>query len=306
MTKLAERPAKTTRARIDPLLPIKLTKLGLWGRRAPLTRTPGDAGLAYEEVGFDAADGLRLRGWFIPSGREGRGPAVVFVHGWLWNRLGNVAGQVPVDDRDVDFLPATRALHDSGHHVLLFDLRNHGESARDVPITYGVTESRDVVGAVRWLRTRAEVDGDRIGALGCSMGANAILYGTPDCQPVKAVLAVQATRAFDFTRRFAETTFGAAAPITVAPMPLLVRALGGPDPRRHDPTIPARRLGDTLVRYVQGTGDQWGSMATAEELAEVTPNALPLVRYESAGRYEGYRYVNEMVGEVADFFARHL
>ena len=32
----------------------------------------------------------------------------------MWNRLGNVAGQVPLDDRDVDFLPATKALHDAG------------------------------------------------------------------------------------------------------------------------------------------------------------------------------------------------
>ena len=50
----------------------------------------------------------------------------MFVHGWLWNRLGNVAGQVPVPDKDVDFLPAAEALHAAGYHVLLFDLSNHG------------------------------------------------------------------------------------------------------------------------------------------------------------------------------------
>ena len=29
----------------------------------------------------------------------------------------------------------------------------------------------------------------------------------------------------------------------------------------------------------------------------------PLIRYESAGRYEGYRYVNEEVADVAAFFS---
>ena len=54
----------------------------------------------------------------------------MFVHGWMWNRLGNVAGKVPVDDRDVDFLPGTKALHDAGYSVLLYDVRKHGESEK--------------------------------------------------------------------------------------------------------------------------------------------------------------------------------
>src|SRR4051812_47339267 len=107
--------------------PLLMTKLMLNARRAPITRTPADAGLEYEDVGFEATDGVGLKGWFIPSGRPGRGPAIVFVHGWLWNRAGNVAGQTAVPDRDVDFLPALKALHDAGHHVLTFDVRGHGE-----------------------------------------------------------------------------------------------------------------------------------------------------------------------------------
>ena len=129
--------------------PTVLTKLMIVGRRAPLNRTPKDIGCAYEDVTFTSStDDVKLRGWFIPSGAAEPGPVVAFVHGWLWNRLGNVAGQVPVPDKDVDFLPATKALHDAGYHVLLFDLRNHGESGRKLPITYGVWEAYDVQGAL--------------------------------------------------------------------------------------------------------------------------------------------------------------
>lgn len=285
---------------------IALTKLMLWGRRAPLDRSPADVGLEFEAVEFPATDGLTVRGWFIPREDPEPGPAVVFLHGWLWNRLGNKGGQVPVADKDVDFLPATRALHDAGYHVLLIDLRNHGESDGDPPITYGPYESRDYAGAVRYLRSRPDVDADRVGALGCSMGANTALYGTPDCQPVKAILAVQPAVLAHFNANFARTEFGPLGPAMLKPVDPLYRVLRRPMPKHHNPAIPARRLGDTVVQYVQGTGDPWGTMEDVEAMAAATPNALPVVRFPSAGRYEGYRYVNEAVDDVAGFFREHL
>src|SRR3954451_1677731 len=190
-----------------PFRPPLMTKLTLRSHRAPLTRTPADAGLAYEDVDFTASDGVALKGWFVPA--AGAGPAVVLVHGWMWNRLGNVAGQTPVPDRDVDFLPAVAALHEAGFHVLLFDLRGHGEGAdAPGPQTYGPVEARDFVGAVGYLRARADVDGERIGAIGTSAGGNVVLYGAPDAQPVKAVLAIQPTKLSSFNTNFARSELG--------------------------------------------------------------------------------------------------
>ena len=134
--------------------PMVMTKLMVTARRSPITRTPAEAGLEFEDASFPAADGVGLKGWFIPSGAEGRSPAVVFVHGWMWNRLGNVAHQVKgLADADVDFLPAAKGLHDAGFNVLLFDVRWHGESsAAPSPCPYGPVEARDYIGAVRYLR----------------------------------------------------------------------------------------------------------------------------------------------------------
>ena len=133
-----------------------LTKLMVVGARLPVTRTPAEAGLAFEDVAFKSSDDVDLKGWFIPAAAGGGpAPTVLFVHGWLWNRMGNVSGRVPFTDRDVDFLPPTKALHDAGFNVLLFDLSNHGESGRRLPLTFGPFEARDFVGAVRYLRTRA-------------------------------------------------------------------------------------------------------------------------------------------------------
>jgi uncharacterized protein len=289
--------------------PLKMTRLMLFARRAPVDRTPAEVGLAYEDVSFKAGDGITLEGWFIPSAAPGPAPAIVFVHGWMWNRLGNVAGHAPLDDRDVDFLPAAKTLHDAGFHVLLFDLRKHGESETGPGlVSFGPLEARDFVGAVAYLRSRADVDGQRIGSLGVSMGGTIALYGAPQCQPIKAILALQPAKVTTFNRNFCLTEFGRFAPyVMLPPIEVLYRAWRVPPPSRQDPGAPARSLDGTVVKYVQGTGDPWGTMQDVEAFAAGTPNVDgPVVRFPSTGRYDGYRYVSEKRDEIAAFFTRHV
>jgi len=297
-----ERPATAERGL--PKL-FRLTKLMVYGDRQPVTRTPADVGLDFEDAVFTATDGVELRGWFLPSGPE-RGPAVVFVHGWLWNRAGNAAGRVPFVDRDVDFLPAAKALHDAGFHVLLFDLSNHGESGKRPPLTMGRWEARDFDGAMGYLRSRDDVDAARIGALGTSAGANTVMYAIPGGPPVKALLAVQPTRLPVFNANFSREVLGPLGPAAARSTDLLYALLRAPLPSRHDPAVPARKLGDTVVQYVQGTGDPWGRMSIVEEFSDLTPNSLGVIAYPSTGRYEGYQYVSKEAADVAAFFTANL
>ena len=284
---------------------LMMTRLMTVGLRLPPTRTPTEAGLEYEDVEFTASDGLDLKGWFVPAGPD-KGPVVFFVHGWMWNRLGNVSGRVPFVDKDVDFLPTVKALHDAGFHVLLFDLANHGVSATRFPITFGQWEARDMIGAVAYLRTRDDVDGERIGSIATSMGGNAALYAAPYCQPLKALLCVQPNRAGDFTARFAADQLGKVGPAMVKPLDLFYAAARAPRPSRANPSIPARRLTETMVKYVQGTGDPWGSMENVQDMVDVSPRTLPLVKYPSTDRYTGYRYISEQSEDVVAFFQEYL
>jgi hypothetical protein len=41
-------------------------------------------------------------------------------------------------------------------------------------------------------------------------------------------------------------------------------------------------------------------------MVEASPRALPLVRYPSTGRYEGYAYITEHAADVAAFFSERL
>jgi len=284
---------------------IRLTKLMVWGDRQPYRRTPADVGLAFEDVSFPATDGVELRGWFIPAAST-RAPAVVFVHGWIWSRAGNAAGRVPFVDRDVDFLPATRALHDAGFHVLLFELANHGESGKRPPLTMGRWEARDFNGAMEFLRARDDVDPARIGALGTSAGANTVMYAIPDGPPVKAFLAVQPTRLPVFNRHFARDVLGPLGPAAASSTDMLYILMRAPLPSRHDPATVAPLLGDTVVQYVQGTGDPWGEMGIVEDFSARTPHSLGVIKYPSTGRYEGYQYVSKQADDVARFFTAHL
>jgi uncharacterized protein len=285
---------------------LELTKLMVVGARLPLTRTPEEAGLAFEDVEFTATDGVSLRGWFVPGPGDGPKPAVVWVHGWLWNRMGNVAGRVPFTDRDVDFLPPTKALHEAGYSVLMFDLSNHGESGARLPLTFGPWEARDYMGAVAYLRSRDDVDPDRIGAIGTSMGGNVVLLGSSYVLPIKAALLVQPTRPYAFSAAFAADVMGKLGSSSLPMVDVSYVVARAPRPSTIDPAESARKLHHTTLKYVQGTGDPWGSMDIVQDFVDASPHALPLLKYPSTGRYEGYRYVTEQAADVAAFFGEYL
>jgi uncharacterized protein len=78
-----------------------------------------------------------------------------------------------------------------GYGALLFDLRNHGESEGTIT-TMGLHEPLDVCGAVDYLKTRAEVNPQRIALLGESLGGAAVLRAAVVLPDVRAVIA-QAT-----------------------------------------------------------------------------------------------------------------
>jgi pimeloyl-ACP methyl ester carboxylesterase len=285
-----------------------LTRLMITGARQPLWRTAASAGLQAEEVAFPSDDGVRLRGWFIHRDEDDGtpAPAIIFVHGWPWNRLGNLAGLSVLPDRNVDFLEPARALARAGFHVLLFDLRNHGQSDAAWPVTFGVHEARDFVGAVALLRKRNDVDRGRIGAIGYSMGGNTIIYGIPRCQPIRAAIAVQPTSGAVFALNIARNLFGSAGPLLAKLAEPLHGAFGAPALAQVAPARAAAHLGETRMLYIQGSGDQWGSLADVQAIADATPHALPLVVAPSTERFGGYSYVNQHLHEIVGFFEEHL
>jgi uncharacterized protein len=124
-------------------------------------------GAPHEDVTFTTADGLRLRGWYVPSRN---GAAVISFPG----RKGT---QEPA-----------RILARHGYGVLLFDRRGEGESEGD-PNAFGWAGHRDVAAAVRFLQNRRDVQRDRIGGIGLSVGGEMMLEAAAKTPGLAAVVS---------------------------------------------------------------------------------------------------------------------
>ena len=138
-----------------------------------LILTPDELGLAYREVEFTAADGVRLAGWFLPA-RGPRQGSVLFLHGNAENVSTHIAS--------VAWMPG------AGFDVLLFDYRGYGGSAGE-PTLDGL--QLDFQAALRTLLAMPEIDPERVVVFGQSLGgalAITALASSPERGKVQAVV----------------------------------------------------------------------------------------------------------------------
>jgi fermentation-respiration switch protein FrsA (DUF1100 family) len=112
---------------------------------------PSDLGMAYEDITFRMADALRLHGWYVPGSRR---ETILWCHG----NAGNIS----------DRLDLLKLLHDKiGVNIFIFDYRGYGKS-QGRPTEDGTY--RDAHGAMDYLRSRPDVEGDKIVVFGQSLG----------------------------------------------------------------------------------------------------------------------------------------
>jgi fermentation-respiration switch protein FrsA (DUF1100 family) len=116
-----------------------------------LAADPGSFGLAFRDVAFTAADGVRLHGWLIP----GRTPTtLLYSHG----NGGNIAGRIPI----------VRLLRDQlGVGVFMYDYRGYGRSEGE-PSEAGLVQ--DAI-AARAALLREGVAAEHIVYFGRSLGS---------------------------------------------------------------------------------------------------------------------------------------
>jgi len=128
---------------------------------------PAKLGAVHEDVSFETSDGLTLKGWFVPSRN---GATVISFPG----RKGPQKH--------------ARMLIRHGYGVLLFDRRGEGESDGD-PHGYGWTGARDLHAAVRFLQQRSDVDPERIGGIGLSVGGEMMIQAAAESTAFKAIVS---------------------------------------------------------------------------------------------------------------------
>jgi uncharacterized protein len=132
---------------------------------------PSDRGLAYENVVVPTADGVHLSGWYVPSRN---GAAVIVLHG-----AGSTRSAV---------LPHGTVLARHGYGVLMLDTRGHGQSEGRA-MDLGWYGDRDIDAAVSFLTRRGDVDRNRIGVVGLSMGGEQAIAAAGTDPRIEVVIA---------------------------------------------------------------------------------------------------------------------
>jgi pimeloyl-ACP methyl ester carboxylesterase len=177
---VADRPAE----RLDALFTAIADNFST-SQRSPILHTPAEHGLQFQDVSFPSEDGTPLEGWFVPA--EGSDTVVIINHPRWFSRSGLPSHLEPWrsmsadtgNDFEVDFVPDIAILHAAGYHVLAYDLRNFGLSAaaNGGLTTGGHFESRDVIGSMRYVRSRPDLQDAKIALFSRCLGANATLFG---------------------------------------------------------------------------------------------------------------------------------
>lgn len=126
--------------------------------------------LNFREVTFQSRDGLTLFGRFVPARNHA---TILLIH--------------PLGSSNTNMLIYAEFLVNAGYGVFMIDLRAHGSSDGDTS-TYGLHEADDVAGAVDYLLHRLDVNGQKIGALGISLGAQAALRGALKMDCIRALV----------------------------------------------------------------------------------------------------------------------
>jgi dienelactone hydrolase len=138
---------------------------------------------------LNTADKVKLSGdWYSPKGGDTKLPVVLLVHGFGQDRK---QWDPFVRDR---LLPA-------GFASLTVDLRGHGESKEKAGTPLSAVESwrsdpaqfpLDIDAAIQWLKSRNDVDVNRIAMIGCDLGADLAFLASGKYEEVRSAIAVSA------------------------------------------------------------------------------------------------------------------
>lgn len=126
----------------------------------------------FEEIILNTSEGHTLSAWYHPSEN---GKAIIVVHGATDSREGIRAHAL--------------MLANHGYGILAYDQSGHGESTGDGVNGFGWSSRADIQATVDYLTKKDTI----IGALGLSMGGEALLSGASEFPQIKAIVSEGAT-----------------------------------------------------------------------------------------------------------------
>ena len=278
--------------------------------KSPVFNNPSDFDLDFEDVEFKASDGVTLRGWLIKGGTD---KVIVQSHfGVQCSRAGYTPkgkGMIKMWKEDISFLRQAKHLREKGYTVLMYDMRNHGESDRGkIPwVSWGPEEGKDVVAAVEYISGDPDYQNASIGLLSICMGAAATTYaygmgdeGLGRFSNVKAMFAVQPLHYKEFTKAFGIPGFlnksGSKVSFERTGIDLNTKTFMTDVDKITVPTV-----------VVQNKNDPWTDLDFVQEYYDKLQVEKDLVWVElSKDRAAAYDYLGTAPEMISKFFERYL
>ena len=149
-------------------VPFAISAMFVHRFKVPNGTLPSDWGHPFENVRFEADDGVHLHGWFVPAKRPAS-RTIIFCHGIGANSAAFL-GYLPTLDLHLD------------SNVFFLDLRGHGQSDGHT-VSMGGREKQDVIAAARLVRERWPEQSKELYGLGVSMGSSALVLAAAELQP---------------------------------------------------------------------------------------------------------------------------
>jgi dipeptidyl aminopeptidase/acylaminoacyl peptidase len=210
----------------------------------------------YEDVRIPSRQpGITLAGWYVP-GKPGA-PVVILTHGINGCKC------------DPNVLTVAGMLHRNGFNVLLYDLRNHGQSDIDNGRTaIGNKEYLDVLGAWDWAIAQKHFSPKQIGLYGESLGAGTTLIAFGE-EPRVAATFVDSPYS-DLKEIMNEELARNHYPAVLADgAVLLAKVVSDDDLLAHSPREAIRNDAGRPIYIVHGTGDQRINVHHTQQLSNL-------------------------------------
>jgi len=261
--------------------------------RPKMEQDPGDYGLEFKGVTTQTEDGLTLYGWYIPGEN---GAAVMIQHGSPGGRQ--------------DGLNEAALLNEAGYSVLLGSFRAHDECDGEL-ISFGYYEQEDIKAWHHYLLGRDDVDSERIGLFGESMGGGtSIIYaaGNP------GVAAVATGSAFALTQEVVEKFIEYETDLPPAVIPVLAKFIlfwaeqaADFSSQELDTESVIDQISPVPVLIIHGGSDEKIGPAVGRQLYEAAAEPKELVWIEEAGHVNFEEYQPELYRDaLVDFFNEYL
>jgi dipeptidyl aminopeptidase/acylaminoacyl peptidase len=204
-------------------------------------------------------------------------------------------------------LPYADFLVRQGFSVLTYDMRNRGRSSGDA-VTFGSLEALDLTSAVDYLVTRPDVDPNRIGAMGLSLGAAATILAAAGDSRIKAVVDDSAFSDAPAAIRSSFEHFIGLPSFPFAPLAVsIVRLRTGIDVSRIRPADVIARISPRPLLIVHCMDDKVAPPDNSERNFAAAKEPKQFWRIPSGGHVNGLKAAGrEYELRVGQFFAESL